>query len=464
MYKWEKIDTNKVCLEIEVPVTEVNEALDKAYRKVMQKLAIPGFRKGRVPRKILESRYGPEIFYEEALELLVDPSYVKAVKECKLEPIDKPEMELVQIEKDKPLIFKVTVEVKPEVELSEYRGVSVEREKKEITPEDVENYLSSLREQHARLVTLDDGEIAAKDLAVIDFEGEINGEPFEGGTSENYSLEIGSGTFVEGFEEQLKGARKDETRQIKVTFPEDYSKAELAGKDAVFTVTVKEIKRPQLPELNDVFIQELTEEFSTLEEFKADVENKLKESLRHREKISLESDIIEKVAEDSKVEVPEVLVERELDNIFGEFEYYLRMQGLSLEQYGQLVEGGLEKLRDERREEASKRAKANLVLDAIIKKEAIEVSEEEIDEKINEVVSGQNAEDVDLVKIKEQFAKQGRIDIIAHEIRYRKVIDLLVEHAEIIEVEKKETEKKETEKKETVEEKTEESDSTDSPE
>lgn len=462
MYKWEKIDTNKVSLEIEVPVTEVNEALDKAYRKVAPKLAVPGFRKGKVPKKIIESRYGPEIFYEEALELLVDPNYAKAVKECELEPINKPEMELVQIEKDKPLIFKVTVEVKPEVELGEYKGVSVEREKKEITDEDVEKYLSSLREQHARLVTVDDGEAVEKDLAVIDFKGEVNGEPFEGGTAENYSLEIGSGSFIEGFEEQLKGACKDETRQVNVTFPENYTNADLAGKDAVFTVTVKEIKRPQLPEMDDAFIQELTEEFSTLEDFKADVENKLKESLRHREKISLESDVIEKVAENSKVEVPDVLVERELDNIFGEFEYYLRMQGLSLEQYGQMVEGGLAKLRNERREEASSRAKANLVLDAIIKKEAIEVSEEEIDGKINEIVSGQNPEEIDVAKIKEQFAKQGRIDIIAHEIRYRKVIDLLVEHSEIIEVENKEIEKETA--AESVKETTEESDAADSPE
>jgi len=462
VYKWEKIDTNKVSLEIEVPVTEVNEALDKAYRKVAPKLAVPGFRKGKVPKKIIESRYGPEIFYEEALELLVDPNYAKAVKECELEPINKPEMELVQIEKDKPLIFKVTVEVKPEVELGEYKGVSVEREKKEITDEDVEKYLSSLREQHARLVTVDDGEAVEKDLAVIDFKGEVNGEPFEGGTAENYSLEIGSGSFIEGFEEQLKGACKDETRQVNVTFPENYTNADLAGKDAVFTVTVKEIKRPQLPEMDDAFIQELTEEFSTLEDFKADVENKLKESLRHREKISLESDVIEKVAENSKVEVPDVLVERELDNIFGEFEYYLRMQGLSLEQYGQMVEGGLAKLRNERREEASSRAKANLVLDAIIKKEAIEVSEEEIDGKINEIVSGQNPEEIDVAKIKEQFAKQGRIDIIAHEIRYRKVIDLLVEHSEIIEVENKEIEKETA--AESVKETTEESDAADSPE
>jgi trigger factor len=432
VYRWEKIDNSKVCLEIEVPSGEVNDALDKAYRKMVKTLSVPGFRKGKVPRKVLESRYGPEIFYNEALEILVDPVYSKAVKECQLEPINRPEMELVQMEKDKPLIFKITVDVKPEVELGEYRGITVKQVKKEITSKDVDRYLNSLREQHGRLVTVEDGELQEKDLAVIDFEGVINGEPFEGGKAENYSLELGSGTLVKGFEEQLLGARKDEQREVKVTFSEDYTKEELAGKEAIFTVLVKEIKRPQFPELNDAFVQELTEEFSTLEEFRADVENKLKESLRNREKMSLESEIIEKVAEEARVDVPEILVERELDNIFGEIEYYLRMQGLSLEQYGRLVEGGLEKLREERREEALKRAKANLVLDAIIKKEAIDVSPEEVEEKIKEVVQNQ---EVDFAQVKEQFAKQGRLDIMAHEMRYRKVIDLLVENANIVEVE-----------------------------
>lgn len=450
MYKWEKIDNNKVCLEIEVPTEEVNEALDKAYRKVVKTITVPGFRKGKVPRKVLESRYGPEIFYNEALEILVDPAYSKAVKECQLEPIDRPEMELLQMEKDKPLIFKVTVDVKPEVQLSEYKGVTVTHVKKEITAEDVDKYLNALREQHGRLVTVDDARLQEKDLAVIDFEGTIDGEPFEGGKGENYSLEIGSGTFVKGFEEQLIGAGKDEQREIKVTFPEDYPREELAGKEAVFNVLVKEIKRPQYPELNDAFVQELTEEFSTMEEFRADVENKLKESLANREKFSLENKIIEKITEESQVDVPEVLIERELDNMLGEFEYYLRMQGLSLEQYGRMVEGGLEKLKEERREEALKRAKANLVLDAIIKKEGIEVSPEEIDEKIKEAIQGQ---DVDFDEVKEKFAKQGRLDIMAHEMRYRKVINFLVEHANIVEVEEedKEEDQSESEPKEDAE-------------
>ncbi len=429
MYKWEKIDNNKVNLEVEVPKEEVNKALDQAYRKIVKKVDVPGFRKGKVPRKVLENRFGPEIFYEDALEILVDPAYAKAVDECDFEPINQPEMDLVQMEKDKPLIFNVTVEVKPDVELGDYKGVTVEHEPNTVTDEDVDRYLDSLREQHARLVTLEDGEVQVKDLAVIDFKGTIEGEPFEGGEGENYSLEIGSGTFIPGFEEQLIGAKVGNEIDVTVTFPEDYQVDDLAGKEAVFHVKVNEIKRPELPELDDDFVQELTEEFSTLEEFRSDVEEKLKADVERRDKMELESKVIEKVAEECGVEVPEVLVQREIDNMLGEFEYYLRMQGLSLEQYGNLMEGGIEQLREERRDDAEKRARANLVLDAIIKEEEIIASMKEIDARLEEIAQNQ---DVDMEQLKEQFASQGRLDMIAHEIRYRKVIDLLVENAKIV--------------------------------
>lgn len=432
MFKWEKIGDSKVLVEIEVPKEEVNEALEQAYRKMAKDINLPGFRKGKVPRKIIESRYGPEVFYNDALEILVDPAYAKAVKECELEPINQPELELVQMEQDKPLLFKVTVEVKPEVKLPEYRGVSVEQVKDEITAENVDSYLDSLREQHARLVTVEDGELQEKDMAVIDFSGKIDGEVFEGGEAENYSLEIGSASFIPGFEEQLLGAGTGEEREVKVTFPEDYQKEELAGKEAVFSVKVKEIKRPQVPELDDAFVQELSEEFSTVQEFREDIEKKLQENLQHRKKVELETKVIEKVAAEAEVEVPDVLVERELDNMIGEMEYYLRMQGLNMEQYGQMVEGGLEKIREERRPEAESRARANLVLDAIIKEEQIEATEEEIEEKIKEVAQKQ---DMNMEEVKVLFSRDGRMDMITHEIRYRRAIDILVEHAQVQEVE-----------------------------
>ncbi len=429
----EKIDTNKVSLEIEVSKEKVNEALEDAYKKVVKTVTVPGFRKGKVPRKIMEARFGPELFYNEALEILVDPAYNEAIEEYRLEPITQPEMELVQLEKDKPLIFKVNVEVKPEVELCEYKGITVQQAKKEIAPEDVDKYLDSLRKQHARLVVVEEEEeLQEKDLAVLDFEGSIDGEVFEGGKGENYSLEIGSGTFVEGFEKQLIGARTGEEREVKVTFPEEYPREELAGKEACFNVRVKEIKRPRLPDLDDAFVQELSEECSTLEEFRANVEKNLTENLKRRQKFELENKIIEKVAADCKVEVPEVLVEREIDNILMEFEYYLNMQGLTLQQFTQMTEGGLDKLREERRDEAAKKARANLVLDAIIKKEAFEVSDDEIEAKIKEIAERQN---VTVDEAREQLAQNGRLDMISRDICYRKAVDLLVENAVVEEVE-----------------------------
>ncbi|NLX92192.1 MAG: trigger factor [Firmicutes bacterium] len=434
MIKMEKID-NKVSLEIEVPKEKVNEALENAYKKVVKTISVPGFRKGKVPRKVLELRFGPEILYNEALDILVDPAYNEAIKEYQLEPINQPEMELVQIKKDEPLIFKVNVEVKPEVELCEYKGITVQQVKESVTSEDVDKYLNSLREQHARLVVVEEGELQEKDLAVIDFEGTIDGEPFEGGKGENYSLEIGSNTFMEEFEKQLIGAHVGEERDFRVTFPADHPKSELAGKEADFHVKVKEIKRPQLPDLDDAFVQELTEKFSTMEEFRADVEKNMWENLKRRQRFELERKIIEKVAAESRVDVPEILVEREINKMLAELEYYLNLQGLTLQQFAEFTEGGLDKIKEERREQAAKRARANLVIDEIIKKEAFEVTDEEIDEKIREIAS---EEDVDVNEVKERLKSSGRLDMIYHNIRYRKAVDLLVQEAVVEEIEEEE--------------------------
>ncbi|HHU76196.1 MAG TPA: trigger factor [Firmicutes bacterium] len=442
MFKVEKIDNNIVTMEIEVPKEKVNEALEDAYKKVVKTVSVPGFRKGKAPRRILEVRFGPEIFYNDALEILVDPAYNEAVKESQIEPINQPEMELIQIKKDEPLIFKVNVEVKPEVELCEYKGITVQQVKKQVASEDVDNYLNYLREQHARLVSIEEGELQVKDMTMIDFVGSIDGEPFEGGAGENYSLEIGSGSFVQGFEEQLIGARVGEERDVHVTFPADYTKAELAGKDADFHVTVKEIKRPQLPELDDAFVQELSEDFSTMEEFREDAREKLEESLKSSQKAELENKIIEKVAAQSRVEVPEILVEREINGMLAQFEYYLNMQGLTLQQFAEMSEGGLERIREDRREEAEKKARINLVLGEIIKKEAFEVTDDEVEAKIKEM-----AGEMDIDVAREQFAESGRLEMLQQEIRYRKAIDLLVKEAVIEEIEE-EIVKETTEKKE----------------
>lgn len=441
MVKWEKIDSNKISLEIEVPKEEVNEALEKAYYKLRGRFVIPGFRKGKAPRKIIESRYGAEVFNEEVLEMLADPAYRDAIKETKQEPISQPEVEMVQLEKDKPLILKVNVEVKPEFELGEYKGVTIEQVKKEITDEDVDKYIDALREQHARLVAVEDGELQEKDMAVVDFSGTVEGEPFQGSEAENYSLQIGSKTFIEGFEEQLVGATRGEKRDVKVTFPPDYYREELAGKEAVFNVEIKEIKRPQLPPMDDSFVQELTEDISTVEEFRADVEKRLTEDLERRQKVDLESRLIEKVAEGCEVDVPVSLVNREIENLLGEFEYYLRTQGINLDQYAEMIEGGKERLIEERRGEAEKRARANLVLDAIIKVEEIEATKEEIDKRIRELMERFKVEG-ELDEARMKFSADGRLDMIKHEIRYRKAVDLLVENARIEEMTPEEAEEK----------------------
>lgn len=432
MVKWEKIDSNKVLLEIEVPSEKVNEALEKAYYKLRGQFVIPGFRKGKAPRRIIESRYGSEVFNGEALEMLADPAYHEAIKEAELDPINQPELEHVQLEKDKPLILKINVEVKPDVQLGEYRGVTVGMPKKEITADHVDKYLESLREQHARLVTLEEGTLQEKDLAIIDFKGTIDGELFNGSEAENYSLQLGSRTFIEGFEEQLVGAVKGEKRDLKVSFPPDYHHAPLAGKEAVFHVEVKEIKRTQLPPLDDSFVQEITEDFQNMEDFRADAEKKLNEELQKQQRLELENRLIEQVAEICTVDIPASLVEREIDTLLGEFEYYLRLQRLSLDQYAGMVEGGMAQLRDERREEAAKRVKINLVLDAIVKAEGIEADAADLDQRISELTKRFKMEE-SLDEAREKFSRDGRLDMIKREIRYRKIMDLLVENANIVE-------------------------------
>ena len=433
--RWEKIENNKIKLEIEVGAPEVETALVRAYRKVVQKVNLPGFRKGRVPRRILESRFGPEILHEEALEILLPPAYRQALEEAGLEPIDQPEFEFDQIEEGKPLLFYALVEVLPPVELGEYMGVEIDQEKVEITDEQLERYLQSLREQHARLVPLEEGAAGEGDLVLIDFQGFIDGKLFPEGEAENYSLELGSKTFIPGFEEQLIGTAVEEEKEIRLSFPENYRKEDLAGKEALFKVMVKQIKQKQLPDLNDDFVKEVSE-FETLEEFKADVRERMEKAAREQAKVRLEEALIEKVSDVSRVELPEILVERQIDRIIGDMEQYLRYQGLNLEKFAELSGKAIEDMRRDKRSEAEQRAKANLVLDAIIKKEGITVEDSEIDDKISGIAASYND---DAQRVREFLQKQGRLPVIKEEIRIRKAIDLLVKEAKIKEVNKAES-------------------------
>jgi len=438
MVTWEKIEDNKVKMEIELSENQVEEALNKAYQQVVKKVDLPGFRKGKVPRKILEARFGPEILYEDAVQHMVPEAYSNAIEEEEeLEPIDEPDIDIVQIEKGKPFKFTATVEVKPEVSLGEYRGVSVEVEKEEVDEEKVSQHLENLRERHARLIPVEeeDARVQDKDMVTLDFTGYLDGEPFEGGQAEDYSLEIGSGSFIEGFEEQLIGSAVNEEKEIKVTFPEDYGEESLSGKEVVFEVKVKEIKRKELPELNDDFAREVSD-FETLEEFREDLHHKMQEETENRYRHQLEEAVIEKASENCEVEIPEVLVEKQIDRMIGDIEQRLSTQGLKMEQFLEISGKSMDDFRNEYREEATKRVKANLVLDAILKKEGIEVEDHEIDDKIQELAQTYND---DPERIKEVFKQQGRLNMISEELRMRKVIDMLVENARV-EIKEKEEE------------------------
>ncbi len=425
--KWEKLENNKFKLEIEVPFSEVDNALARAYRKVVAKINLPGFRKGKIPRQVLEMRFGPEILHEDALEILLPHAYHQAIMEADLEPIDEPEIECHQLESGKPLLFEAVVEVIPEVALGPYKGVEVEQEKTEVTDKDVEIFLDNLREQQARLITVPEGTAGKGDLVIIDFTGFVGGEPFEGGEAENYSLELGSGSLVEGFEEQLEGATPGEQREINVKFPDDYHRENLAGKPATFKVKVNEIKRKQLPELDDDFVKE-TGEFENLEELREDIRKRLEEAARKESRQKLENDLILKISEAAKLELPPVLVDRELDKLMNEMDQFLRYQGLTLDKFVEMSGKTWEEIREQKKPEAERRTKSALVLKAIAKQEGICVEDPELDQKIEEIAKVYNDKPE---RVKELFAKQGRLQIFKNEIKLTKTIDLLVKEAQI---------------------------------
>ncbi|HHX87165.1 MAG TPA: trigger factor [Firmicutes bacterium] len=427
--KWEKLDKNKVKFEIEVPSPEVDTALARAYRKVVQKVKLPGFRKGKIPRRILEMRFGPEILYDDALEILVPDAYRRAIKEADLEPIDEPEIECHQLESGKPFLFEAVVEVMPEVVLGQYKGVEVEQEEVEVTAEHVDKFLEGLREQHARLVTVPEGEGAAGkgDMVIIDFKGFIDGQPFEGGEAENYSLELGSQSFIGDFEEQLEGAIPGEQREVSVKFPDNYMRDELAGKQALFEVTVNEIKRKQLPELNDEFGKEIGD-FENLEELKADIRQRLEKTAQEQSERKLEDDLIRKISESAQVELPELLVERQVDRMMNDLEQYLRYQGLTLDKYAEFADKTVEEIRQEKRPEAELRARSAVVLEAIVKEEGIAVEDHELDRKIEEIARTYSDEPE---RVKELFKKQGRLQLLEEEIKLKKAINLLLSEAQV---------------------------------
>lgn len=427
--KLEKLGNNTVKLEITVPAKNFQEALVKAYNKNVGKFNIPGFRKGKAPMAIIERYYGTGVFYEDAVNFICDETYPKAVEENNIKPVDYPEIDIVQLGKDVDFIYTAKVTVKPEVKLGEYKGIEVKKIEYPVTDEDVDAEINSMREKNARIMPKEDGKIENGDIAVIDFEGFIDGTAFEGGKGENYELTIGSGTFIPGFEEQLIGAGAGETVDVNVTFPEDYREESLKGKPALFKVTVKEIKFKELPELDDEFVKDVSE-FNTLDELKADIRQKHQEANASRAKREYEDEVVKKAVEAAEVDIPDIMVEKEIDYMLKDLDYRLRYQGLNIERYTEIMGTTKEALRNDFKEIAANRVKTNLVLEAIAKAENIKVSDEDIEKRAEEIAKYYGSKDIE--KMKQTILKAEK-SIIEDELVNNKVIEFLASSSKTIE-------------------------------
>ena len=377
----EKLENNMAKLTIEVPANDLEKALQSAYMKQKNKIAMPGFRKGKVPRQMIEKMYGPEIFYDDAANALIPKAYSEAYDECDLEIVSRPEINIVQIEKGKSFIFTADVATKPEVKLGEYKGLEVDKVSTRVTQKEVDAKIQEEAEKNAREVVVTDRAVADGDEVILDFEGFVDGVAFEGGKGENYPLTIGSGSFIPGFEEQLVGAEAEKEVEVKVTFPEDYHAEELKGKEAVFKCTVHEIKAKELPELDDEFASEVSE-FDTLDELKTDIKAKIKEQKVNDGKRAQEDAAVDAIIESAKMDLPEAMVDTQARQMLDEFAQRMQQQGLTLDQYMQFTGMTADKMMDELRPQAEKRIKTRLVLEAIAKAENIEITDEKLDEEI----------------------------------------------------------------------------------
>ncbi|WP_374054428.1 trigger factor [Rossellomorea sp. FM04394] len=424
--KWEKQEGNQGVLTIEVEAAKVNEGLDAAFKKVVKQVNVPGFRKGKMPRGMFEKRFGVESLYQDALDFILPEAYAKAIEETGIDPIDRPEIDVEQMEKGKDLIFTAKVQVKPEVKLGEYKGLEVEKMETEVTAEDVEAELTSLQEKQAELAVKEEGKAEEGDTVTMDFEGFVDGEAFEGGQAENYSLELGSGQFIPGFEEQLVGVTAGEEKEVEVSFPEEYHAAELAGKPATFKVKVHEIKAKELPALDDEFAKDADEEVETLAELKEKIEKRLQESKKNEAETAVRETLVNKASENAEVEIPEVMVTAEVDRMMQEFGQRLQMQGMNLDLYFQFSGQTEEDLRGQMKEDAGKRVRTNLTLEAIAAAENLEVTDEEAEEEVNKMAEQYN---MSADNIKQAL---GGLDTLKADLKVRKAVEFLVENSKTV--------------------------------
>ncbi|MFC5402116.1 trigger factor [Cohnella soli] len=420
---WEKIEKNVGVLEVEVAADKVTEALDKAFRKVVQKVNVPGFRKGKVPRNIFEARFGVESLYQDAIDILLPEAYSDAIDQAGIEPIDRPEVDVEQFGRGQSFKFKAKVTVKPEVTLGEYKGLVVPADSAEVSEDEISAELNRLQQRHAELVTLDEGPAQNGDVTIIDFEGFQDGVPFEGGKGEQYSLELGSGSFIPGFEDQVVGLNIAEEKDIEVTFPENYHAENLAGKPVVFKVKLHEIKRKNLPVLDDEFAKDVSE-FDTLDEFKADLSKKLQERKAKDAELARETAIIDKATEAATVEIPQVMIDSEITHMMKDFESRLRQQGMTLDLYYQFSGQDEAALKGQMQADAEKRVRNNLVLEQIAKAENIEVSEADVNEELDNLSKLYSRPAEELRNI---FASNGYLDTLNADLKVRKAVKFLVE-------------------------------------
>ncbi|GJM79234.1 trigger factor [Paenibacillus timonensis] len=422
---WEKIEKNLGVLEVEVEAERVAAALDKAFQKVAKRANVPGFRKGKVPRPIFEARFGVESLYQDAIDILLPEVYSEAVDQTDIFPVDRPEVDVEQFAKGQPFKFKARITVKPEVKLGDYKGVEVPAVSAEVSEEELNAELERLQQRHAELVVVDEEPAQNGDTVVIDFDGSVDGVPFEGGKAERYSLELGSNTFIPGFEDQVVGLATGDFKDVTVTFPDTYHAEELAGKEAVFKVKVHEIKRKQLPELDDEFAKDVSE-FDTLAEFKEDLKKQLGSRKEQEAKAAREGALVDKIGENAEVEIPEAMINGEVENMVRDFDNRLRSQGMNLDMFLGFSGQTVDDLRGQMQGDAEKRVRNNLVLEAIAKAEKIEVTQDEINKELNDMAEAYKRTPEEIRNI---LAANGSLGSLNEEILIRKTIEFLLENS-----------------------------------
>ncbi|RIM87003.1 trigger factor [Staphylococcus xylosus] len=431
---WEKKEGNEGVLTVTVPAEKVDKAIDQAFKKVVKQINVPGFRKGKVPRPIFEQRFGVEALYQDAVDILLPEAYGEAIDETGIKPVDQPEINVTSIEKGSEMTFEANVVVEPEVQLGDYKGLEIEKQNVELTDEELQESIDHQLGHLAEMVVKEDGAIENGDTVNIDFDGYVDGEQFEGGQAEGYDLEIGSGSFIPGFEEQLVGVKTGEEKDVNVTFPEEYHAEELAGKEATFKTKVNEIKFKDVPELTDEIANELDAEANTVDEFKENLRKRLTEEKETDAENNQKEEAISKASNNATIDVPEAMINTELDRMVQEFGQRMQQQGLNLETYFQISGQDESQLREQMKDDAEERVKTNLTLTAIADAEEVEVSDDDIDKEL-EKMSGQF--NISVEDIKQTL---GNTDIVKNDVRIQKVIDLLVDEAKFVEPSKDDSE------------------------